>query len=498
MRFLFESLVLEQEYDPTVLAQMLAGLPRVLNPDIPIAVGMEQQLAALPEEWKAIMARVTHEEDHLRRSLTTTNGHLLYCLFAQRLTTTQLLVIESFQRDGGIRFPLVKPFSVAMAPSLEELLASADPVYRAKVLVLAGYALVRALLDEEFDPQQFGWIRLAVRALHWDLGDDSTGNSLPDFETGASPPLIVPNSGGIALSGGALYEFFGIVHEHHLESGLAAATLRSIELLRKERTYSAVMRHWLALFPDGVFEGGTAGGYRTWPLELIAAADLALWIPFLPSGFARCVFERGWREVHSGHRFQTLLHHLRVSSPSLSRIGTDDQNEQFRTLQDDWARALGWPTVDSLINAWLHWLNNATPEDILLVCADPKDSVRFTLMRELLTARGQRPLDFCLGALLDEPNVEPFAAILGRTPTGTRVFESCWAGVDKGYGAGNYFLHLMLRRLTFDDPHARDELYSFEDEQLQSAFRNICAYLAGSPNWPNHEFQRMAWERIRK
>ena len=307
---------------------------------------MYSNVPVLSKSQLQVVAKLEHEYDHLRRVAGTSFGHLLAALFAKKVDHALLLV--DWDREPRVDF-------VDRDHGFVKNLKLASDVREAAFVMLADSPIPGSYSTE--------CVASALTAL-CNLGAGAT------VQLGNKPfrdilPSVGTTRGARVLGAQALLEFFAVGKESSYAAFAIGASAVPVEDYRKVTLYNLVGIIWRDLyqFPMPVVsaESWTEDAQpltgKRFPIELYAAIDLALWVPFRPDGWVQGM---EWRDVHPGWRFLKILDLLKITNHPMTPFSSADAmtNEQFEALQSKWAIKLGWPKASELANSWLAALEN--------------------------------------------------------------------------------------------------------------------------------------------
>lgn len=346
--------VLEVEMCPGSIAEIATlHLEHGRNLLLAVTEKYGAQYASVPrlgDEDLQIVAKLEHELDHLRRVSGTSFGQLLAALQARLVNTTM-------SRDlwSGDLFVEAPPLGQDDRVALK----AASDVMNA-VFVLLGDSPVPAAYSDSATDQ-------AVRSIQ-SLGGGAE-LSLKPRRCNAFMPAVKTSRGPRVLGAQALLEYMAVSQEaSHLGFSLGRRAV-PIEFYAGQSTYSLVGSVWrdghqLPMINAEATSWGpgkeSLSGPR-FPAELKAAIDLALWVPFGPEGWLEGMT---WCDVHPGWRFLIILDRIKemqtgVSPHSFNLSMSDDD---FDSLQTEWAEFLGWPTPRRLCEQWLSAMEKLNDE----------------------------------------------------------------------------------------------------------------------------------------
>ncbi|MFO0936220.1 MAG: hypothetical protein U0798_06870 [Gemmataceae bacterium] len=365
---------------------------------------------ALPRATKQFFAVRAHEQDHLRRMLSTTFGFLgdsLRCLWLS-------LVARGIQEsDGRGAKSLLASLQLPIRgeAGFEDSLTNARELSQQGSHTLSlvyGLADLLEALTDNVSPARF------ASAL-WALSNGNHGHcellcSRIDVHKPVCSAHPIVNRDGIrqGLSARHLLELFA-VGQHANGFLMEGGDLHDVVQLigQSQREYVLAILAWNSVF--GVFDPGDIEShprqdadsiiewYRMFPFELFIAADLALWPPFFPNDDLSIDGVLNWTDLDPGRRFVRILAAMvnRKITPSI--IPADRRNERFVELQSDICHDFGWPTPHDLAAQWLEHLSHHLEIDTTPWHAmDGPSRYRIENAIKLLSIRLKTPADVIL------------------------------------------------------------------------------------------------------
>lgn len=298
-----------------------------------------------------VVSKLEHEFDHLRRVGSTSFGQLLAALFAKKIRHSFRLI----DWEGGKTADLVgrdKEFEW----NLESALSVRETEY--------------ALLADSPVPDSYSKA-CAASALNT-MRDLGGGNHL---QLGEKPyqdiiPAVSSKHGPRVIGAQALLEHFAIGKESSFAAFALGRDAAPVNEYKSVHLYSLAGSIWRDMYelpmPEVKATSWTESpeclSGRRFPVEIQAAIDLALWVPFGPSGWTPGM---KWHDVHPGWRFLTILDLLKNSEVEMTPFSSANvmSDGQFATLQTDWANKLGWPSPAELGDKWLEALEQAQADE---------------------------------------------------------------------------------------------------------------------------------------
>jgi hypothetical protein len=397
----------------------------------------------LDEETRIFAFRLRHETDHLRRYQTTSYGLYYHYLNSGITWLLFRFLREKLERREFESFPFV---------SIKERVAC-------KLLDSRLYSLRR----EDLEPPSFDPIRLrkcvdyleAMKNL--DGVSDNSGafrgyvcvHDWEEFLAGQSggrqklvPDLYPPDTSLIGFRSAAvpdcpqvfgrqfgarhLLEFLAVTREQSLSIGTGdlEAQDRVLRKLAELSDYGLVGEYLRAYFSDKLVTNPQAQDWpnelrRTQcagiPIELIAAAELALWIPLIPSGFFAIKEAIAWHDIHPGWRFLKICRLLKEQGCKWSAFpfSLDDTNDMYRSIQEDICASLGWATPSQISGPWIRHcvsIAEARAKDYFATLEDDNPGLRSFLLA--LIARELTPYEVSANYRKDHLNSHMWFPVL--------------------------------------------------------------------------------------
>lgn len=366
--------------------------------------------AGVPDTAKHFLAVRAHEQDHLRRFLSTTFGFLCDTLRNQWVTLGSQVVAESVRRGDERSIPF-RPASASKGHSFREALASLRSRSQAglhlETLFRGHYDLLEALVDDA-TPPEFASALWALANGNVDAAHSLATGIKVERKLCAAYPMSDKPGRTSGLTARHILEFFAI-GEHANGLLRTGMELNVVEELVKDgsREYATALLAWGSAFREGDWpdiesqqkhpDDLIIDWYRLFPFELCVAADLALWPPFFPNEDLSLEGELTWADIHPGHRFVKVLSAMQGLGVRPSVIPAEGRNERFLELQARICDRLGWPTPAYLTDEWIVALSNHLHANSTLWSAlDGPVVYRIANSLRLLQARKERPTDTVL------------------------------------------------------------------------------------------------------
>ena len=452
-----------------------------------------QVFEKVPQWAKDFSSLEAHERDHTRRLLSTSYGLLCHALRNQDLLATRDLIVESAQTPNRLTLPFN---SVAKAggdnPSKHAL--------RAIISSRLRRALEHHISLDDFravEPALAGWTAAPCEYVRGDLPGDPSRSA-----------VAIANAGNAKwLTSAHLLELFGCCEQGNRLLGTGSDICAVVELLEdSERMYTLPMLMWFSQFPtqkDRLEPKGPhtrpgelyLGFYRGFPLELFAAADLALWPPFAPEGIIAHCPEIDWTDISPAYRFARILLAYKKLAYHPRHGPEGNLNQVIPAIQQRVCDILGWPTPTDLADRWLRHLESG--DNTWFVDAAVGGFRHKTAMR-LLALRRDRPGDVVLNNIdYDTAGVQRSAGWLTREPDIGLTPHTLASDADRE--ATEFWLGLYaLLPALFDTGRNRLDLV----RNCSPEMRRVCIdafdiWGRSSNGWPSEDFQRQTSALLR-
>lgn len=370
----------------------------------------ERTFADVPDDAKQFLAVRAHEQDHLRRSLSTTFGFLCDTVRNQWVTLAARVVAESARESRDRLAPLPIPFVPGrghFAGVLSSIRQRADDGFRLDTLFRGNHDLLEALIDDA-TPGEFASALWGLTNGNAEAVAPLTAGIDVERDLCSAHPMADTAGRTSGLTARHILELFAI-GEHGNGLLRTGTELSVVENLLKESSheYATTLLAWRSVFPDAGWPDVAAQArreddliiewYRLFPFELYVAADLALWPPFFPTEALAVDGELAWADVQPGRRFVKVLAAFQALRVQPSVIPADRRDERFLDLQSRVCDHLGRPTPHHLATEWATTLSlHARAETTLWPSLDGPVNYRVANAHRLLTARLDRPADFVL------------------------------------------------------------------------------------------------------
>jgi len=388
MRFEPASLLLWVDADRADLRAKIARAEEVYKATGRDIINLGQPadvLAALRSEApdvRAFVARLRHETDHLRRHLGTSYG-LFYHFLNSALPPYYFDWCRSLlaETPEQLAFPLLTPSVRAMLK-----LARVND-FRSSNANLAAFAwastidlmnlldgnpylidsdLAQFKLHSSFDEMATGSRVEAEKRVAFDMNPmnpETTEDGLVPFL--CFDDLFCPQIFGKTFGAKHILETLAFLSEGSLAHLTGGATEEWIDSSGMAE-YVLLYTFWTKFFGGGgAFastesdsRGSVPAGINVLPTELIAALDLALWMPVGPRGLLSTGRSLTWHDFHPGWRFLRICLTLKKSLRAFQKIpdSLEVTDGLFREMQTQWCQALEWPTVEQIALEWSTFL----------------------------------------------------------------------------------------------------------------------------------------------
>lgn len=372
----------------------------------------------------------SYEQDHLNRLVGTSFGYFLDTVRSRWVAATAKLLGQKLSRNDLPLLPLRRlppPGGITTG----EILSAIDslPVEHQQHRLFQGLSdCLLALMDDVSGPR-------LVSAL-WGLtgGRSDTVRYLLDdadtpFRSGFS--IITADDRHQPLTTRHLLELFGWREQGNTLIDLGY-NVKAVEQLffQKSNEYQLAFEAWRTVIPQAdelVTVSGEEELYwwgKSFPFELFACADLALWPPFEPPGRVSSGFR--WYDLNPAKRFLSILAAFRELELPVTTQRGDDLNARLLDLQAKLCERLKWPTPDALAKMWYEYLagehaQNSTPWYKL----EPEISLRVAGAVAVLRTRIERPADVVLNHVdLEDHGGKSAPLNLFQLPDGKMEFSS--------------------------------------------------------------------------
>ena len=447
-----------------------------------------QIFAEVPRWAKEFNALEAHERDHVRRLVATSFGLLGHALRAQQLTAARDLVIEAARRPDGLRLPLgPAPWPAPAGPAAPANRAAIAGRLRAALEHHIGLGDFRAA-----EPALAGWTAEGCGYAAADLPGDPTRSTLPITNAGLAKHLTANH----------LLELFGCCEQGNRLLGTGSGLDDVVSLLQNgERRYTLPLLMWFTQFPTPPGRQRAAGPhtrpgelylgyYRTFPLELFAAADLALWPPFAPEGFVSDVGEVDWTDISPAYRFAKILLAYKSLGVSPGEWPTGPLNEVIPDLQRRVCELHGWPTPGDLA---ARWLDHLTAGDNTWSADPAVGGFRHATSLRLLALRRDRPGDVVVNNVeYNAAGVSRSAGWITREPGAGLARHTLAADADRQATELWFGAYALLPALLGASEQRLDFLRACTPAVRRACVESFDTLGRASADWPSAEFQRQA------
>jgi hypothetical protein len=452
-----------------------------------------QVFEQVPQWAKEFSGLEAHERDHTRRLLSTSYGLLGHAFRNQELLATRDLTIESAQSPNG----LTLPFDIAAKAGGDN---PSKHALRAIISSRLRIALEHQIALDDFravEPALAGWTVSPCEYVRGALPGDPSRSALSIAGAGKAKWLTAAH----------LLELFGCCEQGNRLLGTGGEIGAVVELLENsERMYTLPMLMWFSQFPTSKDRPKSnaphtrpgelyLGFYRGFPLELFAAADLALWPPFTPEGFITDCSEIDWTDISPAYRFARILIAYRKLGISSKEWPEGDLNQVIPAIQKSVCEMLAWPTPTDLADRWLRHLESGNTRWFVDAAAG---GFRRTTAMQLLALRRDRPGDVVVNNVdYDSAGVRRSAGWLTRE-AGMELTPHTLAS-DSDRGATEFWLGLYaFLPALYNTGHPRlDWLRSCSPEMRRACVESFDIWGRGTSGWPSELFQREASTLLR-
>jgi hypothetical protein len=295
-----------------------------------------------------------------------------------------------------------------------------------------------------------------------------------------------------------LYEQMAILQELSYRTLLGGGMDTWITLLSEDVRYRRVLNLWHHYFPHAhALDNGrmrdtdiVSDIYRIFPVEFYAALDLALWVPFLPTGFSGVSGAVRWEDVQPGHRFLRAIQFLKDAGTQLTPITADHREARFSEVQNWVASELGWMPAEKLAFAWHEYLgDDRWWEDGLFVGERVNSAV--TIARTMLSNRILTPFDSVCnnskGMCCDELRFSHW--ITNEGPLGYQLHDLS-DNAQNSSSRDAFFVFRGCDKLLFGECGYLDNL----DAKWRQTAVEVLGREFAYEGWNQAYFQEMAWE----
>jgi len=361
-----------------------------------------------------LRSRLVHERDHLFRHLSTSYGFFRHGLHS--------MMVRHFFKMADMANPAV-PLTLQgfLSSPLRRILKSSPPSATIRELSqddrvrpsLMYLANLECLLALDGNPAFLDRDLLSHGIATWEAGAQELSGRKRDIgellDLNKMPPErlsryvnpedpFVPIVKSQPLGASHILEFFGVLIEFAYLSNQGVELIESSDLLKSE----AYFRLSSVFFGDFFQVEMKEGKFPAFPVELEAAADLALAIPLTPQGLRTTTRTLSWFDIQPGWRFLQICDYFESRKQPWTQISPQDDSfdnydSAFRRIQDEVCTALGWPQVQQVESEWQGLLDEL---DKKAVChpqsVDLRGSGRQRIGRHLFSERVRTPYSMYL------------------------------------------------------------------------------------------------------
>jgi hypothetical protein len=370
---------------------------------------IDGKLGEAPEETRLVIARLLHETAHLRHHLCTSFGYIYHVLntlltrsFVSGMATEKLPFDFPIWTIPRPEEPDERTFSFMeynILLDLQQCFDGSRPV--APDAPPAGLILLDMFL------RQAAGRPLEKEDKHWFIMQFRHDNTeLVPFLSRTAP--YVPQLFGSLFGGRHLLEALAFTREISFAMLSGAHDPRWSDM-SGEAEYGIVLEFWNRLFVEGAVllksreatkpEPLERGFEKYWPLELIAAIDVALSIPIGPSGLFEHTRPLTWHDIHPGWRFIQICLHLKRTGARWHKIPEDPSGTDILLceIERSICDSLGWPHLSDLYMDWLEFLGKVTKEGARGLFVEFRDHARLIGSLALCARRLAQPYSIMLG-----------------------------------------------------------------------------------------------------
>ncbi len=361
-----------------------------------------------------IRSRLVHERDHFFRHLSTSYGFF-------RHGQHSLMVRQFYAIAANADPSTPMTLNGLIGPELRKILRASPPPEilsqlsqnartRPTLMYLASLECVLAMdgdapfLDRDLLSNGIAMWESVAQTL-----SGRSGEGLRNFALNKMPPErlmayadsadpFVPRVKGKPLGAAHILEFFGVLIEFAYLSNQGVDRIETSDLLGQEEYF----RLSSVFFGDFFQEELKDGRFPAFPVELEAAADLALAIPLSPRGLGSVDRPLSWFDMQPGWRFLQICDYFKTTKRPWTHISPrddsfDNYDEAFRRIQNEVCADLGWPSVQQLDSEWQAMLGELQTKAVSHpLCVDLRGSGRQRIGRHLLSERIQSPYSMYL------------------------------------------------------------------------------------------------------
>jgi hypothetical protein len=455
-----------------------------------------QVFGSVPQWAKEFSAVEAHERDHVRRLISTSFGLLCHAFRTQQLVAARDLVVEAAHEPGGLRLP----FNL-----LDQKTSLGTSAHQALTAARLQMALENRLNMADFraaEPALAGWTVDGCEYVAAELPGDPTHSSLRITIDEVDLPRLKWLLKAKWLTTSHLLELFGACEEGNRLLGTGSGIEQVVDKLnQKDGRYNLPLYVWFSQFPTPPDRPRPAirpprsgelalSFYRTFPLELFVAADLALWPPFTPEGLASSHSELDWTDVSPAFRFARILLGYKKLGVTPGEWPDDDFNLVIPGLQQRVCELYGWPTPADLAAQWHDHLtsraNTWFPDPAL-------GGFRHTTTLQLLALRRDRPGDIVVN------NIDYQAAKVHRTAgwitqESDRLLTPLTLAPEADRQATEFWFHLhaLTPALLATKGDRLGYLMNYPSDARRACIEAFDTWGAAANSWPSEDFRRAA------
>lgn len=370
----------------------------------------------------------SHEQDHINRLVGTSFGFLLETVRSQWIHSTGQVLTHAFSRNAPL-LPLgsvPRPDGLLTEDHLAALGHRTESWDSERTLCQGLSDCLKSLFDHvsgsQFISALWGLTSGRRDRIRYLLNDaQQPGSSGFSFRTPDNQPIV--------LTTRHILELFAWREQGNSLLDLGYDLRDVVDLfMTRSYEYQLAFEAWKAVVPqarslvqnEGLTEKLIWG--ESFPFELFACADLALWPPFIPPGRIDSGYR--WYDLNPARRFMTILAALTELEIPLTPARDETLNEKLIDLQNRLCQRLNWPTPQSLAEQWLGYLerelaNNSSP----WIQLEPEHAFRAPSAVAILRERVRRPAQVILNHIhLDTQGTKGSPIWVFQEPHGGKSF----------------------------------------------------------------------------
>jgi hypothetical protein len=375
----------------------------------PAALVIEGKIRELPEQTRLFIARLFHETSHLRHHLCTTFGYLYHVI--------NTAVARHFVAD----MQLYEPSETFTFPLLKNVFGQQLEDHACSVRMYSGLLNLQRCLDGDATNNRGLPVPAAFAVLNAQLGDftglpDQLNNIGTFFSPPSTPELIgfisraipyTPQILGVPVGGRHLLEALAFMKEASFGILTEAQNDQWNDMLGQD-AYGLILEFWVTLFgkESAFYHNPVVSDIvsddvarRAYPLELIAAIDVALCLPVVPDGIAASDRPLTWSDVHPGWRFIQVCMMLKRRGKPWREIPRElhDADSVMVDIEREMCEELGWPHVFDVNVKWMDFFTTAVKTGGRGLFLELHDHARFMGALALSARRLAQPYSIMSG-----------------------------------------------------------------------------------------------------